>query len=369
MLLKQIIEYLRFVARRMVEDRCLTVAGSLTFTTLLSLVPVITVTVALTAHLPMVKQLADQVKAFVLKNLLPDVAGRVVTFYVEQFAQNAAKLTLIGLAIIVTTAVMLMFTIDGAFNDIWRTRHQRSWWARLLAYTALISIGPLLIGASLTITSYMVNWAHGFEKVVPLFDNALLKIIPLAMTATALILAYRVIPNRHVPVTHALAGGLFAAALFEVTKYFFVVYISKVPTYSVVYGTFSAVPIFLLWLFCCWMVVLVGAEVTATFSYFRHMEAQRVDADVRLAQARRILLALVPDDAIYVPPSFHFSELRERAPMPIDQAEDILVHLVRAGLIETVNGRGRTHYRLAESAPRELSQMNDAALRRVLDGR
>ena len=109
----------------------------------------------------------------------------------------------------------------------------------------------------------------------------------LGIVALALIIAYRVVPNRYVPVRHALAGGLFAALLFELTKYLFVVYVAKVPTYRLVYGAFASVPIFLVWLYCCWMVVLIGAEVTATFSYFSHIDAQRLDPAFRLQAAGR----------------------------------------------------------------------------------
>lgn len=365
-LFKQIVEYLRFVARRLVEDRCLTVAGSLTYTTLLALVPIFTVTVTLTAHVPAVKQLVEQLRSFILKNLLPEVAGRVITVYMEQFAQNAARLTVIGLTIILATAIALMFTIDSAFNDIWRTRQQRSWWARLVAYTALISIGPLLIGASLTITSFVVHLVHKLERVLPLFDDILLRLIPFVMTTAALVLAYRIVPNRHVPMRHAIAGGLFAAAMFELTKYLFVVYLAKVPTYSLIYGAFAAVPIFLLWLFCCWMVVLVGAEVTATFSYFRHMDAQRADEEFRIERARRMVRALMPTDA-EAAPQLPFAELRLRVPMPIDLAEDTLAHLIRGGIVESAGTRSAKLFRLTPCVASEID-LSDAALKQILRG-
>ncbi len=347
-LFKKIIDYLRFIARRFVEDRCLTVAGSLTYTTLLALVPIFTVTVTLTAHVPEVKEFVDEAKTFMLKNLLPDVAGKVVTVYMEQFAENAARLTAIGLVIILATAVMTMFTIDGAFNDIWRTRRQRSVWQRLVAYSALLVIGPLLIGASLSMTSYLVSWVDHFDRVMPWFVNAVLRFIPFLMTAIALVLAYRVVPNRHVPMRHAFAGGILAALLFEATKYFFVIYISKVPTYSLVYGAFASVPIFLLWLFCCWMVILIGAEITATLSYFGHAEAQRANDNTRVIAAQNILSAVAAEAGSGIV-AMDFKALRKRAPMPIDQAEDLLDHLLHAGLIIESGGstsRGTKRYQL-----------------------
>lgn len=348
-MLIKIIDYLRFIARRFVEDRCLTVAGSLTYTTLLALVPIFTVTVTLTAHVPEVRDFVDEAKTFMLKNLLPDVAGKVVTVYMEQFAQNAAQLTAIGLVIILATAVMTMFTIDGAFNDIWRTRRQRSVWQRLVVYSVLLIIGPLLIGASLSMTSYLVNWVDHFDHVMLWFVNVVLRFIPFLMTAIALVLAYRVVPNRHVPMRHALAGGVLAALLFEATKYFFVIYISKVPTYSLVYGAFASVPIFLLWLFCCWMVILIGAEITATFSYFGHAEAQRANDNTRVFAAQKILSAIAAEEGNNIV-AMDFRALRRCAPMPIDQAEDLLDHLSEAGLIAVQRdgsaSRGVARYRL-----------------------
>lgn len=130
-MLKETIEYARFVGHRCVQDRCLMVAGSLTYTSLLALVPLFAVTIALTAHVPLVRDFILVIKVFIEKNLLPDVGTRMVSIYMEQFAQNAASLTVIGLLIILATAIALMFTIDGAFNDIWRTRRRRAWWLGL----------------------------------------------------------------------------------------------------------------------------------------------------------------------------------------------------------------------------------------------
>ena len=335
---KQLWNYARFVARRFVEDRCLMVAGSLTYTSLLALVPLFTVTLVLTSHIPIIRDLILAVKVFALKTLVPDVGGKLVTVYMEQFSQNAAKLTVIGLLIIVATAVALMFTIDTAFNDIWRAKRRRSWWKRLAGYLAVLAIGPLLIGASLTLTSYMVHWSRKLDRVLPLLDDWLLRLFPFVLTTLALAIAYRVMPARHVPKRHAFAGALFAALLFEIVKHLFVVYVMRVPTYNVVYGAFASVPIFLFWLFCCWMVVLVGAEVAATLSHFRYASASafRSGAKEKTGDAAmRILNALAGSET-----GHGFAALRFRAPMPIDVAEDILHLLIDARLV-SVDRRGR----------------------------
>lgn len=350
----QLLSYLRFAARRFVEDRCLMVAGSLTYTSLLALVPLFTVTLVLTSHIAVTRDLILEVKSFALNNLVPDVGGRVVTMYMEQFSQNAAKLTIIGLLIVLGTAVALMFTIDTAFNDIWRARRRRPWWKRLAAYLGLLAVGPLLIGASLTLTSYLVHWSRRLDRLLPSLDDWLLQLIPFALTTLALVIAYRVMPARHVPIRHAIAGGVFAGLLFEIVKHLFVVYIMRVPTYSVVYGAFASVPIFLVWLFCCWIVVLIGAETAATLSYFGHGNARatlRASGAHSLQDANRLLDALADQGQ---EPGQGLGALRMRAPMPIDVAEDILHELTRAGLVE-VDKRGR--YRLAR--PRESIRDRD----------
>ncbi len=329
--LNQLWNYLRFVARRFVKDRCLMVAGSLTYTSLLALVPIFTVTLVLTSHITVIRDLILRVKAFALENLLPDVGGRVVTVYMEQFSQNAAKLTILGLIIIVGTAVALMFTIDTEFNYIWRTRRRRTWWKRLAAYLAVLAIGPLLIGASLTLTSYLVHWSRKLDRVLPSLDDWLLQLIPFTLSTLALAIAYRVMPARHVPIRHAVVGGVFAGLLFEAVKYLFVAYIMRVPTYSVVYGAFASVPIFLLWLFCCWMVVLIGAELTATLSYFGHVNAKSIQPDSSVqscVDAGRLLDALAGSELDH-----GLAALRIQVPMPIDVAEDLLHALSDAGLV------------------------------------
>jgi membrane protein len=345
-LLRQLFAYLRFVTRRFVEDRCLMVAGSLTYTSLLALVPLFTVTITLTSNVPFMRNVTLQVKTFVLKNLVPDVGGKVVTIYMEQFAQNAAKLTVIGLLIVVATAVALMFTIDGAFNDIWRAKRRHTWWKRLLSYLAVLSVGPVLIGVSLSLTSYVVHWTQSFDRVLPFLDDWLLKLVPFLLTTVALVLAYRIMPSRHVPLRHALIGGVLAGLLFEIVKHLFVVFVIRIPTYSLVYGTFAGFPIFLVWLFCCWMVVLAGAEIAATLSYFRHADAwARPTASKFSADgAIRIVDALAEAGA-----GLSLSTLIFKAPMPIEIAEDNLHAMIEANLIRE-EPRGRYALILAREA-------------------
>lgn len=324
--------YARFLARRIVADRCLTIAGSLTFTTLLALVPLFTVTITLTSKLAVTRDMIVQLKLFVLKNFVPDMASKMVGVYMDQFATNASRLTVIGLVIVLMTAVALLFTIENAFNSIWRSTRRRAWWRRLRWALALLTLGPLLIAASLSVTVFLLRATRAFERTVPLLDDTLWRLLPVTITAVVLYMAYRWIPNRHVPTRHALAGALLAAVMFELMKYFFVAYVIKIPNYSLVYGAFASVPIFLMWMFLCWLLVLLGAEVSATLSYVRHAKAQQswLPEDARTRMEIALLAANAPCT---------FDELRRAAPMPIDHAEDALDALVDAGAVTVLAGR------------------------------
>jgi membrane protein len=331
--LHQPVAYCLFVARRLVEDKCLTVAGSLTFTTLLAIVPLFTVTVTLTAKLAFTRDLILQLKGFVLKNFVPEMASRMVGTYMDQFSQNASRLTVIGLLIVIASAVALLFTIENTFNGIWRTRRKRSWLHRLRWAVALLVIGPFLIAISLSASLYLVRLTHAFEATLPWLDDGLLRAVPGITTTVLLYMAYRWIPNRYVPTRHALIGALVAAVLFEVMKNLFVLYVSKVPTYNLVYGAFASVPIFLLWLFLCWLVVLIGAEITATLSYIEHVDAQSVTVDpsISLSRMQDALLAANEPRTL--------EQLRAAAPMPIDVAEDAVYDLIERGLATEIAGR------------------------------
>ena len=259
--------FLRYVLRRWSEDRCPQIAGSLAFTTLLALVPVFAIAVAMLSRAPFFEDLMVQIKIFLLLNLVPEIAGRIITVYMEEFARNAGRLTTLGLIILFATSVALMLTIDRSINAIWRTRRKRSVWISILAYVALLTVGPVLIGLSVSITTYLM--ALRLPDVSAPANAFLLQAVPTAVSTIAFFLIYRLVPHRPVPWTHAFAGALTAAAMFEIAKEALAFYFARVPAYNVVYGTFAAVPIFLLWVYVSWLIVLFGAELAAALDEWR----------------------------------------------------------------------------------------------------
>ena len=193
----------------------------------------------------------------------------MVAGYAEQLAENAARLTTFGIAFVFITAIIVLLTIDRAFNQIWRVPRPRSTARRVLIYWVLLTVGPPLIGASLSVTYWLVGKSLGLVRDMPIAAEVMLDVVPLLLTATAFTLAYITIPNRRVLVRDALTGGLLAAIAFEAMKRGFAFYITQFPTYKLVYGAFAGVPIFLLWIYLSWLVVLIGAVTAAVMPEWR----------------------------------------------------------------------------------------------------
>ena len=268
-----LIDFARMAWRRFDEERCLQIASSLTFTALLAIVPIITVALTVISAFPVFGELMQHIERFLVENMLPESAESIAT-YTEQFAENAARLTAVGVLVLFVTAMIVLQTIDRAFNQIWRVPRPRTTVQRVFIYWALLTVGPVLIGASLSLTSWLVSQSLGLVKDVPLAAEALLKVVPILLTGFAFALLYITMPNRRVLVRDALSGGFLAALAFEGMKHGFALYITHFPTYKLVYGTFASVPIFLLWIYLSWLMVLFGAVAAAVMPEWRERASQ-----------------------------------------------------------------------------------------------
>jgi len=238
-----LIDFARMAWRRFGEERCLQIASSLTFTALLAIVPVITVALTMISAFPVYGELMQHVERFLVANMLPESAASIVA-YKDNFADNAARLTAVGILFLFVTAMIVLQTIDRALNQIWRVPRPRSTVQRIVIYWVLLTVGPILIGASLSLTSWLVSQSLGLVKDLPRAGEALLTLVPILLTGCAFALLYITMPNRRVPVRDALSGGFLAALAFEGMKHAFALYITHFPTYKVVYGAFASVPIF-----------------------------------------------------------------------------------------------------------------------------
>jgi len=245
------------------EDRLGLTAGSLAFTTIISLVPLVTVGLAVFSAFPMFVQMEAGLQKWLVSSLVPDNIAKPVLTYLSQFAGKAGKIGWTGAVVLFATALALVLTIDRKLNDIWRVRRPRPLTQRVLVYWAALTLGPLLLGGSLSMASYALSASKGLVAAIPGGLKLVFDALEFAMVALGLALLYRHVPNTRVEWTHAAVGAGFAAVGVEVAKSLLAWYVTLVPTYSMVYGAFATVPILLVWLYVLWVLVLLGAVVTA----------------------------------------------------------------------------------------------------------
>ncbi len=245
------------------EDRLGLTASSLTFTTMIALVPLFTVALSIFTAFPIFAKMQDVLQQWLIESLVPDNIARNVLGYLTQFASKASRLGAVGLVLLLGTALALILTIDRTLNNIWRVKRVRPLAQRVLIYWAALTLGPLLLGASLTITSYVLSASRGWVGGMPGGLRLLLDILEFAMLAAGMAALFRYVPNTQVRWAHAWTGGIFVAGAFEIAKKLLAAYLGAVPTYSAVYGAFATVPIFLLWMYIAWVIVLLGAVVAA----------------------------------------------------------------------------------------------------------
>ena len=265
-LLARFFAFVSCVAARMRHVGLARTAGSLAFTTLLGIVPLATVTFATMARFPVFQEWLDALEAFLLKYMLPDSATAVVRTHVREFVEKAAGLTGISIAFIFVTALMMIATIEREINLIWGIRRARPIARRVLVYAFGATVGPVLVGASVWATTWLVTVSLAAVPFSATFVDLALKPAPLAFTTLALALMYRLVPAAPVPWRHAFVGAIAAAVAFEAAKHAFAFYLAQVPTYRAIYGALAAVPLFLVWIYLCWLIVLAGAAITATLT-------------------------------------------------------------------------------------------------------
>jgi membrane protein len=256
-------ETVRTLRLRFREDRLGVTASSLTFTTLIALVPLLTVMLAVFSAFPMFSSFQVALNKYFLQSLVPDTIARPVLGALTQFAAKATRLGSVGLVFLVFTALTLMLTIDRTLNAIWRVRRPRPIAQRVLVYWAAVTLGPLVLGISLSLTSYAVSASQGFVGGMTGGVSVVLGMLQFLLLAATMAGLFHYVPNTLVQWRHALAGGLFVACGFEAAKRALAWYVQWVPTFSTIYGAFATVPIFLVWMYFGWVIVLLGAVISA----------------------------------------------------------------------------------------------------------
>jgi len=265
--------WLKLLWRRIDEDNMTTQAGNLAYVSLLALVPLVAVVFALFAAFPVFSDISIQLKSFIFTNFMP-AAGDVIQRYLDQFVANVNKMTAVGAVGLIVTALLLMHSVDSALNAIWRSNSPRPVVYSFAVYWMILTLGPLLAGASLAISSYLLSlrWIN-VTGVTTLIDQVL-RIFPLLLSVLAFWLLYSVVPTRRVPGRDALIGAVVAGVLFELGKKGFALYVTMFPSYQLIYGVLAVIPILFLWVYWTWCIVLLGAEITVTLNAYRQLKQQ-----------------------------------------------------------------------------------------------
>ena len=327
--------FVMYFIRRFCMDRGLSVASELSYTTLLSIVPLMAVVFGLMAAFPGFVHVRERIQGFIFSNFVP-AAGEVIEQYLMIFTGNASKITGVGVVFLIVTALMMMATIDRSFNAIWQVREKRSPLGSFTVYWAVLTLVPLLLGASMVVTSevqpsaWLSNAAATFVR-----ETRNLDIMPFMATMLAFFLLYVVVPNRRVPLLHAAAGGVFAALLFVGAKIGFSLYVSSFHTLASIYGALATIPIFLIWIFVSWVVALLGAEFTRSLSTFRAEALGRrgMHPGGDFACAYRLLGHLW--QAQLNGHGLNIRELLDREPaLPEDRLLEIMDEFSAAGLVQ-----------------------------------
>jgi membrane protein len=266
----------RFLARvghRFKDENFHQISASLAFTTLLSLVPLVALILSLLAALPVFQGLIDQVDHSLLRHLLPERSSAPIAGYILKFSQKAAQVKTVGLLVLLGTAFLLLLTIERAFNHVWSVG-PRPLWKRLKLYAAVLALWPLVVGGVVAATSYAVTTSLGLMHEPPWLSWLLFKAMGVAIAALFFGGLYHAVPNTRVAARDAAWAGLVAAFGFLLMQKGFALYLQHFPSYTVVYGAFAVMPIFLVWLYLSWAVVLFGALVAATLPEFRRCSSR-----------------------------------------------------------------------------------------------
>ena len=262
---------LQYLYSRFLADRCSENAAALTYMSLFALVPLLTVLYTMASAVPAFQGLETKMQAFMFENLMPDTSSEI-TGYLEEFSQQAKNLTGPGIVFLVVTAVLMLRNIEKALNQIWRASENRSPVSSFMLYWAVLSLAPVTIGLALALSTYLSSFAHVLQAYDVIGIQAfVLSLAPLLLTTAGFTLVYLAVPNCRVPFKHTLIGGFVAACAFHLARWGFTKAVVG-SNYSIIYGAFAAVPLFLLWIYLSWNIVLMGGILVHSLSAYQNAE-------------------------------------------------------------------------------------------------
>lgn len=332
--LPAVLVFVRTLIQQFQANQGILNAAALTYTTLFAVVPLMTVSYSMLAAVPNFRGVGEQLQGWIFENFVP-ATGEVVQDYLATFSSQAQSLTVIGIVFLAVTSIMMMKNIEAAFNRIWRVTEPRKGLSSFLLYWAVLSLGPILIGLGLLLTSYIASLPFISSATEMVGRARLLSLLPPFFSALAFMLLYAAVPNCRVPLRSAAVGGLFAAILFELAKRGFVQFVTLSPSYQLIYGAFAAVPLFLLWIYISWTIILLGAELTRllTVSHVNKYRSNEPHFYTILAVLQRLWVAqqdgeTLPDQVL----------LQEVPGLDQGRWDDYVQLLMKIGLIRRTEG-------------------------------
>lgn len=262
------LSFFHYLGRRVKKEQLQVVAGYLSYVSLMSLVPMMVVALSVATAFPIFADIHHNVEQFVYDNFVP-TASDIVQQYLSSFVENASKMSAVAISFLFVAALLLISSIDTTFNKIWQVTKKRRVITSFSMYWMILTLGPILVGASIAITSYIVSLVNlGAEDSLGI-TNMFFRMLPLLSSMAAFMLLYMLVPNKPVPFKYAVSGALIAAILFEFAKKIFAAYLTAFPSYQAIYGALAIVPILFLWVYLSWLIVLCGAVITVSLQEYK----------------------------------------------------------------------------------------------------
>ncbi|MFL6659572.1 MAG: YihY family inner membrane protein [Massilia sp.] len=358
----------RFARRRLYEEKLPQVAGSLTFTTTLALVPLLTIILAIFTTFPIFSNFRAAVDAYFVQTMMPKTISNTIIGSLTQFASKARGLSAVGAVALLFTSTAMMGMIERAFNQIWKVRRIRPLGQRIMVYWALVTLGPLLFGLSISASSQLFMATDGLAKAAPIFGSVFYTLMSIALTCGAFTLLYMLVPNRFVDWRDAVWGGVIAALAFEGAKHGFAFFVRQFPTYTIIYGALAALPLFLLWIYVSWMITLIGALVAAALPIVKYERWWYKPAPGgAFVDAMAILKVLHASAKSYDTVLVSSATIRAHTRLGYDEMTALLERMLALGwvgrVLENVSTRSKWGKRARESTDNWVLLMNLEKLR------
>lgn len=262
-------QYIKYVITRFFKDYCFESASALTYTTLLSLVPFLAVSVFILKGIPYFQDLWMDTQQYIFSHFIP-ATGREVQKYLHEFVKNTGQLTMLGISFLFVSAMILIFTIEQTFNRIWGVKSSRGFLSSFILYWAVLTFLPILMGLSFGVSSYLWSLPMWQDTATKLgIVNSILIIIPFLLTWLSFTLIYILIPNCPVDRKHAIFGAFIVSILFEISKRLFASYVAGINLNALLYGAFATIPLFLLWIYISWVIILLGAQMVNAMEHYQ----------------------------------------------------------------------------------------------------